>query len=207
MALLAAATVLAGCGSPIEPDRFYRLHEPPPSSIEVPVPLGPVEVQPFPARGLLQSERAILFRQGRDGRRIERHAHDFFEEAPADMVRGALLRCLRDRGPFALVLDGERGVTAQFSLDGRLLQFEQVVGEADAFVTVDLIATLVDLTRGRPILNRRLHVEIPAADTSIESAIRSFEAANEEICRRLLEDPALRAAAGGETQSDMPASR
>jgi ABC-type uncharacterized transport system auxiliary subunit len=186
LALLVAG--LAACSQPeVPPDQFYRLAVTTPEAAAVAPRLpGTLVVERPDAEGLLTG-RPIVYTTSAPSAALLEHRYDFWEKAPALLVRDALVGCLDRAGMARRVVTEQTRVDAEFAVLGRLVRFERIEATPPR-VAVEMQLGLRD-TRSRDLLLWTTYTdERPARDDSMTASIAAFDEAVSEICRQLIAD-------------------
>ncbi len=186
--VLLIAGLAAACSQPeVPPDQFYRLVITAPEATGVaPVLPGTLIVERPDAEGLLTG-RSIVYTESTPAAALLEHRYDFWEKAPALLVRDALITCL-DRARVARrVITEQTRIDAEFTLIGRLVRFERIAA-APPRVAVEMQLGLRD-SRTRDLRFWTTYAdERTAQDNSMSASIAAFEDAVSAICRRLVDD-------------------
>lgn len=177
-ALLSLGLTLAGCGSvpPTPVDRFYRLQ---PVAVAPAKPLpAAVSVQPFSADSLY-AERPVVYSDEANLRQLRQYHYHLWLYAPAQAVREHLLTSLG--GALQLVA----AEPAPYSLEGRVLRFERVVGGKNKAVA----ALHLRLTAaGKTLLDKTYQAEQAAEGESMSAFVAAMEQTLAKIYAEFLRD-------------------
>lgn len=171
LVLAAAMAALAGCASPAPPkDHFYRL-EPVASVAALPQSVlpGVLEVNRLDVDGVL-SERAIAY-QSQSGA-LGRHPYDLWSDAPATALQQSLADTLRSAHVADQVVTPDLRVPPDWSVRGRLSQFEQV--PATGMVRIKLQLAVMSARDGTLVLQKTYADERPVAGAGTAAAVAAF---------------------------------
>ena len=164
LAALLALAAACGAGKPIH---FYTL-EPPaaaPSSAE-PVPVT-LLIGRFSAPIVYRDTR-LLYRSGPN--QIDIYQEQRWAEAPAEMVRGMMLRQLRSSGHYRTVHLQGTNVKGDYILRGRVLHFEEVdVPSLSARVGMEV--DLYDPAHGATVWSHLYEQDEPTAGKDVPSVV------------------------------------
>ena len=165
--LLAALLALAAACGTGKPIHFYTL-EPPasaPSSAE-PVPVT-LLIGRFSAPIVYRDTR-LLYRSGPN--QIDIYQEQRWAEAPAEMVRGMMLRQLRGSGHYRTVHLQGTNVQGDYVLRGRVLHFEEVdVPSLSARVGMEV--DLYDPAHGATVWSHLYERDEPSAGKDVPSVV------------------------------------
>ncbi|MGE5384578.1 MAG: ABC-type transport auxiliary lipoprotein family protein [Betaproteobacteria bacterium] len=187
LSLAAAAAfclTLAGCGSvpPAPVDRFYRLQPAAPATTGKVLP-GAVAVLPFTADSLF-AERPLVYGEETNPRQLRQYHYHLWLYAPPQAVREHLLASLGN----ALEFTGTE--PAPYTLEGRVVRFERIVGAQGGKAAASLQLRLH--AGGKVVLDRTYQAEQPAAGDSMSAFVAAMEQALAKIYADFLKDAAGR---------------
>jgi ABC-type uncharacterized transport system auxiliary subunit len=189
--LLTAALAMlatAGCSAgPAPRDHFWRLEVGPPETLEVPPLSGAVEVRRFKADALT-GERPIVYRESDDASELHRHVYHYWLDSPTTMLQTELVVFLRAAAAAEVVVADGASSRHDWTVSGRILRLERVLGGEAPSVIVELE---LDLTRAADrtlALVKTYRVEREADGEGMTASMEAFGRATTEIFRRFLGD-------------------
>ena len=185
-----AAVALAGClGSapPVPRDHFYRIQATAPAGAAERHLPGVLSVRPLEADGLLR-ERPLVFGAKARPHEMQQHDYHYWTDPPPRMLQGQLVDYLRQSGVALAVITPDLRIPPDFEVLGRIKRLERLLGGSEARVSVELELGLIGRAEGRLLVLDSYAVELPAADTSIDSSITALNLAVAEIFGRFLAD-------------------
>lgn len=112
---------------PAPADSFYQLGIGNPRMVDSTV-FERIVIRPLRADSLRQ-ERALLYSTDTDGLSLQRYNYHYWADAPPTMLATALRRYLQQSRIANEVVLSESGVRGDIELSGRLLHFEQLIGD------------------------------------------------------------------------------
>jgi len=172
-----AAVLLSACAvpPPAPEDAFYRLS---PRAAEplaaAPVLKGTVEVDRFAAAGSL-ANRPLLFLEPGSGAVSEYHYH-FWIEAPPILLQNALVSYLRSTGIAERVVTPEMRVRPDYTVRGRLMRLETVLGE-NAIGVAEIELSLRRESDGELLVLGEYRAEIPSGPNGVKTDVSAIEKA------------------------------
>ena len=185
--MLAAVVLFAACApEPVPQDNFYRLSVPQADPADRPALDGILEVERFGADGL-SGGRPIVYSRADTPSRLNEYHYHLWVEPPSVMVQDRFVAFARNAGLAATVVTPDMRVEPEYILTGRILRFEQVLGDAPQAV-VGLEIGVRAVADGRIVLLRAYERGVPAADASVPAAVRSFDAALADIMQAFAAD-------------------
>jgi ABC-type uncharacterized transport system auxiliary subunit len=182
--------VLAGCGTsqPVPEDRFYQLEldlasvNPAAAVIHGGLKVERVESDP------LRNGRAVLYRDAGKPLELQRYHYEYWVDKPPRMIRQALVQYLRHSGVADSVYDGKQPGAAEYRLQTRLLQFEQVLDAGRPQVVVELEASLYANRAGGIIWNSTYRQQQESTARHMHATAQAMRSALEKVFRSALED-------------------
>lgn len=171
------AGLLSACAAPppAPEDSFYRLSP----RADAPVaskPLldGVVEVDRFAASGSL-ANRPLLFSEPGSAAVSEYHYH-FWIEAPPILMQSALVSYLRSAGLSERVVTPEMRVRPDYTIRGRLMRLETVLGE-NATGVAEIELSLRRESDGELIVLGEYRAEVPSGPNGVKTDVTAIEKA------------------------------
>lgn len=178
------ALFAASCAQePVPQDTFYRLGTPAAEAAGTVVFNGVLEVERFAADGL-NGGRPIVYSQAEAPLQINEYHYHFWVEPPAVMLQDRIVTFIRGAGLAGTVVMPEMRVEPDFILSGRILRFEQVLG-SEAEVAIRLEIGVRAVASDQILLIKTYEQRQPAADGSVPSAVRAFDAAFADMLANL----------------------
>lgn len=186
-AVLIAGTLAACVGEPPPPDHFYRLSVAPPAErLKRPLLDGTVEVARLSGDGLV-GERALVYVLAEEPYEIRTYNYQFWNEVPGALVQEQLIRFLRAVNVAGRVVSPELRLPSDWSVEGRIHRFDQVVGKGVTMV-IELELGLIRLEDEKLLLLETYHVEEPVTDASVPETVLATNRALSAIFSRFLGD-------------------
>lgn len=180
--------LVAGCASapPAPEDAFYRL-SPRAAAPLVGEPMlkGSVEVDRFAASGSL-ANRPVLFLEAGSNAVSEYHYH-FWIEAPPILLQNALVSYLRSTGIAERVVNPEMRVSPDYTVQGRLMRLETLVGETPKGV-VEVELSLRRESDGALLVLGEYASEVPSASKGIKADVLAIEKAANNAFQKFVAD-------------------
>jgi len=178
---LLALLVAASCGG-VPKTHFYTLQLPPPapSDAKTGYVLG---VERFHASEALRDDRIVYYETPTQLNYYEYHR---WVSGPARMLEELVARKLDRAGVFADVRRLSSGMGADFILRGRVLNFEEVDGEAGVHGRVALELNLVRASDGATVWSDTRLVERPAEGTGVPGVVKALNASSEQLMNESL---------------------
>ena len=184
----ALALLLNACSAPAPLPDFRYFTLPLPAPVErVPQPLAlPLVLEPLRASGI-RGERPILYNSQADRAKLLQYHYQLWAEPPTTMVQDQLLRMLEQAQVSTLVTDRLSPRESALRVSGELLRFErQREGEVWA-AQVELRLRAQADGQVRPLFERRFTARVLAPDALLESSVRAFGQALDQIGAELLQ--------------------
>jgi cholesterol transport system auxiliary component len=186
--IFAAALAWSACMSgPAPRDHFYRLEIEDPTASDGPRIDGTLEVDRLRVEALAEGRRILYRSQERPGE-VAQYAYHRWSDPPSVMVQDRLVDYLRAAHVARTVVTPAVRVAADYVVDGRILRFEQLIGNASsrAVVEIELILTRV---KGRQLLQLATYrEERTARSNSVADAVQAFDGAVQAIFERFVAD-------------------
>ena len=179
--LLPLLVMLTACGStpPVPTDSFYRLTLPSQGIEKQRITNGSIHVGNFIGDGLY-NERALLYTEDREGRKIVQHYYHFWITSPPRLLREHMVGFLRESDSAPLVItDSSRGDGLRIS--GKVLDFEkQIAGDVTtANVGIELRVDVAGEDLPRFIKQYRL--KEPVSGIAVVDTVESINSAVNKI--------------------------
>lgn len=183
---ISLSVVACSAPSPLPDFRYFTL----PLPAEVPRSARPLDLplvlEPLRASGI-RGERPILYSSQADRAKLLQYHYQLWSEPPTSMVQDQLLRMLEQAQVSSLVTDRLSPREAAVRLTGELLRFErQRDGEVWA-AAVELRLRAQTDGHVRPLFERRFSARVVASDALLESTVRAFGSALDQVGAELLQ--------------------
>lgn len=175
-ALLLVGLVAACASAPPAPeDAFYRLSPRAAAPLAgTPVLKGAIEVDRFVASGSL-ANRPVLYVEAGSNAVSEYHYH-FWIEAPPILLQNALVSYLRSGGIADRVATPEMRISPDYTVRGRLMRLETLVGETPKGV-VEIELSLRRESDGALLVLGEYSSEVPASSKGVKADVLAIEQA------------------------------
>jgi cholesterol transport system auxiliary component len=192
IAVALTGAILAGCtlapSAPPPEDHFYRLPDPHPGVLDVPVVQGTIGVAPLRAAGLYL-ERTMLYIDAGSPLEVRRYHYRYWFTAPGDLIQGHLADALRVAGVARKVIRYEPGAPVQGLVSGSIERFERINGPDGDQVRVALNLVYGDADRRRPpVVHQTYAITRPVSGRGTEDAVTAFGAALDRIYADFIHD-------------------
>ncbi len=174
---LLAMGLLSACAAPppAPEDAFYRLNPRAGGETAVaPLLSGVVEIDRFVASGSL-ANRPLLFAEAGSNAVSEYHYH-FWIEAPPILLQNALVSYLRSAGVSKRVVTPEMRVTPDYTIRGRVMRLETVLGNPATGVA-EFELSLRREHDGELIVLGEYLAEVPSGQNGVKTDVTAIEAA------------------------------
>ena len=182
-----AIAVLAGCAAaPVPEVAYYKMPDPRIEAREAPAFAMPVVVDTLLADGL-HGEQSILY-ASKPGGSVRAYHYQRWNDPPVRLLQRRLIRMLRDGNVSPVVADRLSTSVAAVRVSGVVDRFERVRREDGwyAEVRVELRADVG--TDALPAVLRSYEAAVPADSESIQSTVRAFAAATDQVLGAFVED-------------------
>lgn len=191
--LLTGLLVACTSAPPAPEDAFYRLSPRADALAGAPVLKGSVEVGRFDASGSL-ANRSVLFVEPGSNAVSEYHYH-FWIEAPPILLQNALVSYLRSSGIAEQVVTPEMRVTPQYTVRGRLMRLETLVGDAPKGVA-EFELSLRRESDGALLVLGEYFSEVPSMQNGVNTDVVAIEKAANNAFRDFIADIQAQGAEG-----------
>lgn len=189
LAALAAAALLAACGSAPVPDQaYYRLPAADDiTKLQQPVFVEPILVDTFLADGL-HEEQGILYATSVGGS-VKAYHYQLWNDPPSRLLQRRLIARLREAGiTSGVVADRVPSQLSALRVSGLIDRFERQKTDAGWFAAVKLELRVDVGSNELPVLLKSYESLQPADNESIQATIRAFAAAIDDVFARFVED-------------------
>lgn len=185
--LLLSGLVTACAAPPPAPeDSFYRLSPRADGAVaSAPLLNGVVEVDRFAASGSL-ANRPLLFAEPGSNAVSEYHYH-FWIEAPPILLQSALVSYLRSAGLSDRVVTPEMRVRPDYTVRGRLMRLETVLGDKPMGVA-ELELSLRRESDGELMVLGEYRAEVPSDPNGVKTDVAAIEKAVNAAFRDFVAD-------------------
>jgi cholesterol transport system auxiliary component len=189
LALSAALIALTACTQPEVPkDSFYRLTSTPPAKVFVNPPLpGTLEVERLLADGVTGERAFVYSKAGASGSLFQYHYH-YWTEPPGVMLQERMVNHLRAAKAAGSVVTPGLRVTPNHMLKGRIIRFEQVRGDSETKVAVEIEIAITREKDMKLLKVQTYSAEETATDASIPQAVNAFDRALARLLDQFLSD-------------------
>ena len=181
--------ILYACGSapPVPTDTFYRLTLPVQGVEKHRLTERVIHVGYFVAEGLY-NERALLYTDDQNGRRLLQHHYHFWLTSPPRLLREYLVEFLRESDSASMIITDSSSDETGYKISGKVLGFEiQTTGElATANVNLELKVNAGGEDLPRFIKQYRLEENINGS--SMTDTVAGFNSAVNKIYREFTSD-------------------
>lgn len=186
--LIPVLVIVTACGStpPVPTDSFYRLTLPSQGVEKQRITDRPIHVGNFSGDGLY-NERALLYIDDREGRKIVQHHYHYWITSPPRLLREHMVAFLRESDSAPMVItDSSRGDGLRIT--GKVLDFEKqsAVDVTTANVSIELRVDVAGEDLPRFIKEYRL--KEPVSGTTMNDTVASFNTAVYKIYSEFVAD-------------------
>jgi ABC-type uncharacterized transport system auxiliary subunit len=185
--VLAMSATVACSAGPAPRDHFWRLDIGPPDALEAPPLSGVVEVRRFKADALT-GERPIVYRERDEASELHRHVYHYWLDSPTTMLQTGLVTFLRGAKAADVVVADGGGSPRDWTVSGRILRLERVLGAGAESVIVELELGLTRAADRSLALVETYRVERETEGEGTTASVEAFGRATTEIFRRFLGD-------------------
>ena len=188
---LACVIALGGCfgGSPasVPSDHYYRLPQNKPVSV-LPAPIikGTLAIRKFQAHGLYHG-RPLLYINSETPLEVHRYHYHHWTESPPQLIQENLLHYFRNKQLADEVTRFQPGRSTDYSVAGRIVQFERVVQNQRISVHVRLELELQS-TQQQPVFHREYSAIIDVPDKQLHTTVSRYGTALQQIYEAFTQD-------------------
>jgi len=182
-ALRVIALAGAGVTCSIPRIHYYTLEVPHVSSQAAPENSYHVTIQRFSADQILRDER-ILYREG--PHEVSFYEYHRWASPPAELVTSYFIHRLRDSGTYARVSSYKDGPQADFILQGRLHNFEEVDRGKETLASVALEIELLEAKTRQPIWRNEADCTRPLPGRDMAGLVDGIYGCLDETATKLL---------------------
>ena len=184
-ALVLTTALLTACATATPPpqENFYRLGDPTPTQQETHLD-GSLRVGLLRAGGLY-ADRPMLYSDDAHGLRLRQyHYHQWVESPPA--LLADYMAAWLSAAQVATHVIGPEGPAGDYELEGRVVRMERRMQGTAISVRLELALELVQ--RGQLMMSGNYGSEVVVADAMLETSVRGYQQALDEILARFSED-------------------
>jgi len=183
LVIVAAALVVAGCGSVRYPQNYLLDLQPPVPAPQSPGALGQLVVREFHCPGYLCDGR-IVYRQ--TANEVGFYEYHRWAMSPRQMITDSIAASVRAKGLFTAVSVGEVDTGTALLLKGAVERLEEVDRGPDVHAVCALSAQLSDARTKAVIWTYSDSATVPVTERNVAGVVRSLTAATRQAVDALV---------------------